>query len=65
MKLIPCSKEEFDAFIASYHRPLVHDVLRTVEPERIQYNDFTLGNWPDSVVALLILLGGICEHRDQ
>lgn len=51
MKRTPCTEEEHRAFIASYPRPLDIDVLRIVEPEQIQHNDFTLGVWPESVVA--------------
>jgi hypothetical protein len=47
----PCTKEEFDAFIKAYPRPLVFDVTGICEPPYASYNDFTLGNWPESVVA--------------
>ncbi|WP_186276355.1 hypothetical protein [Burkholderia gladioli] len=45
------TKEEFDAFLTTYPRPLTMDVLRICEPEQVQYNDFSLGKWPASVVA--------------
>jgi hypothetical protein len=50
--LKPVSKEEFDAFLASYPRKLVRDVARMFDPELITFNDFSDGKaWPDSVVA--------------
>jgi hypothetical protein len=45
------TKHEFDAFLAAYPRGLEKDVLRICEPEQIQFNDFSLGDWPQSVVA--------------
>jgi hypothetical protein len=45
------TKEEFDAFIKAYPRPLERDVNATVEPTCVTFNDFTLGDWPKSVVA--------------
>lgn len=50
-KLTECTKEEHGAFIAAYPRPLIRDVLKTCVPEQLQHNDFSLGDWPDSVVA--------------
>ena len=42
------TKEEFDAFIASYPNELDRDV----EPPLVNYNDFSSGKtWPDSIVA--------------
>lgn len=49
--LINATKEEFDAFIANHPRPLERDVVAFCEPPRVQFNDFSLGNWPASVVA--------------
>jgi hypothetical protein len=46
-----CTKEEHDAFIASYPRKLTRDLLTISQPEQLQHNDFTLGNWPASVVS--------------
>lgn len=44
------TQAEFDAFIKSYPRALEeHLYART--PPVISYNDFTLGNWPESVIA--------------
>jgi hypothetical protein len=50
-KLVFCTKAQFDEFLANYPRQLEHDVLAICQPERVQYNDFTLGSWPRSVVA--------------
>lgn len=51
MKTRTVDKEEFDAFLKGYPRPLDRDVVRFCEPPQIQYNDFSLGDWPKSVVA--------------
>lgn len=48
-------KDEFDAFIAAYPRPLDINVSGISEPPTKSYNDFTLGNWPESVVASVSL----------
>ena len=45
------TKEEFDTFVANYKRKLNYDCYAVIEPPMITYNDFTLGNWPESVVA--------------
>ena len=50
-ELTKCTKEEHAAFIAAYPRPLTRDVLTICMPEQLQHNDFTLGDWPESVVA--------------
>jgi hypothetical protein len=45
------TKEEFYNFITAYPRPLIRAVLMISTPEKIQFNDATLGKWPESVVA--------------
>lgn len=45
------TKEQFVHFINTYPNKLDIDVYRVYEPPLITYNDFTLGNWPKSVVA--------------
>ena len=45
------SRDEFTTFLASYGAPLERDVYTIAEPPVVQYNDFGLGKWPDSVVA--------------
>lgn len=44
-------KAQFAAFLKSYPRPLTVDVVGIGEPPARQWNDFTLGAWPESVVA--------------
>lgn len=44
-------KSEFDSFIKSYPNKLVRDVYGAFEPPLITFNDFLLGDWPDSVIA--------------
>jgi len=46
-----CSKKEMIAFIKDYPRQLERDVAGMFEPPLVTFNDFTLGNWPESVVA--------------
>jgi hypothetical protein len=45
------TKEEFDAHIKAWPRKLYLDVYGAHQPPLVTFNDFTLGNWPDSVVA--------------
>lgn len=50
--LKPCTKEEFDAFLAAYPRRVERDVYMAGEPPLVTYNDFSLAPaWPQSVVA--------------
>lgn len=53
-----CSFDELRSFVASYPRPLEVDKTYISEPPLITYNDFSLGNWPDSVVASYHPFGG-------
>lgn len=50
-KRFKCTPEELEEFVKSYPRKLVSDVYGACEPPLVTYNDFTLGNWPESVVA--------------
>jgi len=51
-KMKSVSKEEFDAFIKNYPRPLCVDVTGISDPPAISYNDFALADrWPYSIVA--------------
>lgn len=45
------SKEEFEEFIKSYPKKLEIDVCGISEPPLISYNDFSLGKFPESIVA--------------
>lgn len=45
------SREEFEAFIANYPRPLARSHHYICTPTMVDYNDFTLGAWPYSSVA--------------
>jgi hypothetical protein len=51
MEMYSVSKEDFDVFIKNYPRQLDCDVCAIAEPPLITYNDFSLGNWPESIVA--------------
>ena len=48
-------EEELKAFVESYPRKLEIDVTQICEPPMLSYNDFTLGKWPESVVASIKL----------
>lgn len=45
------SETEFHKFIMSYPVPLERDVVTFCDPPVAQHNDFSLGDWPHSVVA--------------
>jgi hypothetical protein len=49
------SKEELDAFVKAYPRTLKKNINGIMEPPLLTYNDFTLGDWPQSVVAHVVL----------
>ena len=49
--LAGCTKDELDHFVKAYPRKLERDVFGAYEPPLVTFNDFTLGGWPDSVVA--------------
>lgn len=44
-------RHEFQSFLDCYPRPLESDVVMFCEPPARQWNDFKLGDWPDSVVC--------------
>lgn len=46
-----CTKEEFTEFVTTYPRELVLDFCAIGEPPTLSYNDPTLGQWPQCVVA--------------
>lgn len=45
------TREELDAYVKTYPRRLERNVTRICDPWMVNYNDFTLGNWPESMVA--------------
>jgi hypothetical protein len=45
------TKEEFDSHIRAWPRTLEFNIYGAHEPPLATFNDFTLGNWPESVVA--------------
>lgn len=49
------SKEKFELFINSYPCKLSKDICHIVEPPIATFNDFTLGRWPDSIVAKICM----------
>ena len=47
------AKEEFDKFLIQYPNKLKRDVNQIFCPPVVSYNDFSIGDWPDSVVAFI------------
>ena len=45
------SEKEMCEYVENYPGELVRDVYAVYEPPLITYNDFRLGNWPESVVV--------------
>lgn len=45
------TQAEFEEHLRSWPRPLERDIFGAFEPPLVTYNDFTFGNWPESVVA--------------
>lgn len=45
------TKEEFYKYVNGYPGRLTADVTGIIDPPLISYNDFSLGVWPQSVVA--------------
>lgn len=52
------SKEEFQNFVKNYPNVLDWNVTGICEPPLGSHNDFTLGNWPESMVTKVILMDG-------
>lgn len=42
---------EFDKFLKEYPKKLTRDYNQIYEPPLISFNDFSLGDYPESVVA--------------
>jgi hypothetical protein len=51
MKFDKVNQQQFEEFIKTYPCRLERDVYGAFEPPLVTYNDFTEGNWPESVVA--------------
>lgn len=50
-KFSAVNRTDFDAFLKAYPRPLVRDVAGMCEPPLVTFNDFSLGKWPECIVA--------------
>lgn len=61
MKLKTVSKEDCLAFVRAYPRKLERDF----GPFGFTWNDFTLGSWPDSVVAQCDDRGVVFKIRED
>lgn len=48
------NEASFNSYLKNYSRQLKLDINRMCEPYSTSYNDFSLGEWPDSVVAKII-----------
>ncbi len=51
MKWKEVTRDEFYAYIEAYPRPLDVDICGITDPPTVSYDDVTLGNWPESLVA--------------
>lgn len=51
MKWKPVTEQEMLAAVNSYPAKLVRDVYQVCDPALVTYNDFSLGKWPESVIA--------------
>lgn len=49
------TEPELHEFVASYPRPLESDVTHICDPPLQTYNDWTLGDWGESIVARVVL----------
>lgn len=51
------TKEQFEEFLKTVPNAdkIETAVHRTYEPPLKSYNDFSLGNWPESIIAYVIL----------
>lgn len=45
------SKSEFQDFISNYPGKLEVDICGLCDPPMVSYNDFSIGEWPESIVA--------------
>lgn len=45
------TKEELEAHVAAWPRPLLIDLYQIIDPPRLCYIDPSYGGWPDNVVA--------------
>jgi len=59
------TKEGFKHFITNYPNKLVKDLYMISEPPRLTWNDFTKGDWPDSVVASIVLHSQSYGHGED
>lgn len=50
--LQPATEAEFNTFREGYPRALTRAAHGVYEPPIVTFNDWTLGEWPESVVAL-------------
>ena len=57
------SREEFDRFLKTYPRKLEAACVTVGTPESMTFNDYTLGNWPESVVASYFIDGGYDQNQ--
>ena len=62
MTYVDATPEEFKAFIDAYPRPLTRSISGIYEPPLATFNDFTLGDYPESVVAMYRTCGGDPEN---
>lgn len=64
MKKIKVTKQEFERFISEYKGKLDVDVVMFAEPPVKTYNDFSIGDWPESIVASVVLNESYKKEED-
>lgn len=54
-EMVSVTKAEFEDYLWAYPRTLQRDVIMFCEPALITWNDFTLGNGPEMIVASVMM----------
>lgn len=64
-EFVKVTREEFYEFVQSYPVVLQWDVTGVCEPPLGSYNDFNLGEWPESIVAKVKMYDGSDYHKGR
>ena len=58
-------KKQFESYLQEYKGKLVKDVCGIFEPPILTYNDLSLGKYPESIIAKVILYDGSEYHGNK